>query len=188
LNISNSQHLQNFIAETIANLEQVRLNGVKSEFHFEIDCSNLDNYLNNDIRKSERFADLFKKLKSINGPTLYWIEIISQTEGERIIYAINKFKDAELRTTPALKTGIDYNSRILYVGKVKGVFWGRLIQHLGFFTNPQTQGLQIYHWAKDLSLTVRFNLIELAPGMADLMAVIEYAFAKRLKPLTGKHK
>ena len=89
---------------------------------------------------------------------------------------------------PAIKTTIDYDSRTLYVGKVKGSFWGRLIQHLGFFKVNATQGLQLYYWAKDLSLKLRVNIYVFDNNMADIMPIVEYAFAKRLKPLVGKHK
>ena len=80
------------------------------------------------------------------------------------------------------------DSRILYVGKVKRHFWGRLIQHLGYYKVNRTQGLQLYYWAKELNLNLKVTVIEFEPEMIDLMEVLESALAKKLKPILGKHK
>jgi hypothetical protein len=32
------------------------------------------------------------------------------------------------------------------------------------------------------------NITGISKNMADIMPIVEYAFAKRLKPLVGKHK
>ena len=187
--MTNIEHLQDFITTTISNLEHVRTNGVKKEYSFTIDCSDLDDYNYVDIRNSDKFKSIFDELKNVTGPTLYWIEIVSDTDTKKIIEAINNYKASEKpKATPALKSNIDYNTKTLYVGKVKGTFWGRLIQHLGFFKVNATQGLQLFYWTKHLSLTLRFNILEFDNNMADTMTIIEYAFAGRLHPLIGKHK
>lgn len=87
-----------------------------------------------------------------------------------------------------MKKNINLNSKTLYVGKVKGSFWGRLITHLGFYKVNATQGLQLYYWAKHLSLDLKVHIMEFDNNMADTMPIIEYAFAKQLKPLAGRHK
>lgn len=186
--MTNLEHLQEFIAATIANLENVRINGVKKEFNFSIDSSDLDDYNYSDIRKSAKFESIFEELKKITGPTLYWIEIISDTDTKKIVEALNSYKNSgNAKATPALKSKINYETRTLYVGKVKGSFWGRLIQHLGFFKVKATQGLQLFYWSRDLSLTLKFNILEFDKNMADTMPIIEYSFARRLHPLIGKH-
>lgn len=183
------EYLQEFIDITITNLEHVRDNGVKKEYSFTIDCSDLDDYNYNDIRKSPKFRSIFDELKNANGPTLYWIEIVSDTDSKKVIEALTDYKASDKpKATPALKSNINYDSKTLYVGKVKGTFWGRLIQHLGFFKVNATQGLQLFYWTKKLPLTLQFNTLEFDSNMADTMPIIEYAFAKRLQPLIGKHK
>lgn len=182
-------YLQDFIGTTIKHLEQVRASGLKNELSFIIKCSDLEDSNYVDIRESIKFKPIFDKLIAANGPTLYWFEIVSDTETKNILDALNKYKTTEkAKATPALKKNIDYNSRILYVGKVKRAFWGRLIQHLGFFKVNATQGLQLFYWAKDLSLDLKVNVLEFDNNMADILPIIEYAFAKRLQPLIGKHK
>lgn len=187
--MTNIEYLKDFIGTTISNLEQVRENGVNKELSFTISCSDLEDFNYVDIRKADKFKELFDQLKIASGPTLYWFEIISDVDTQKVIEAINVYKKSEgAKATPALKTKIDFSSKVLYVGKVKGAFWGRLIQHLGFFKVNATQGLQLFYWAKDVNLTLKVNVLEFDPNMADIMPIIEFAFAKRLKPLIGKHK
>jgi len=187
--LTNVEYLQDFIGTTITHLEHIRANGVKKELSFTICCKDLDDFNFVDIRQSEKFKLIFDKLKDASGPTLYWFEIISDTDSKKVIEALNNYKTSEnSKATPALKTTINYDSKTLYVGKVKGAFWGRLIQHLGFFKVNGTQGLQLFYWAKDLSLDLKINILEFDNNMADIVPVVEYAFAKRLQPLAGKHK
>ena len=187
--MTNSEYLKDFIGTTISNLEQVRDNGVKKELSFVISCFDLEDFNYVDIRKADKFKELFDQLRIANGPTLYWFEIISDINPRKVVEALSSCKlSTGAKATPALKTSIDYKSTVLYVGKVKGAFWGRLIQHLGFFKVNATQGLQLFYWAKDICLTLRVNVMEFDPNMADVMPIIEYAFAKRLKPLIGKHE
>jgi hypothetical protein len=174
---------------TITHLEDVRANGVKKELSFTISCRDLDDFNRDDIRQSDKFKQIFNQLKDVNGPTLYWFEIISETDTKKVINALANYKaSANSKATPALKTKINYDSKTLYVGKVKRKFWGRLIQHLGFFKVDATQGLQLFYWAKDLSLDLKINILEFDNNMADIMPVVEYTFAKRFQPLVGKHK
>lgn len=187
--MTNIDYLKDFIGATIKHLEHVRANGVKKELSFIINCSDLEDFNNHDIRQSQKFKPIFDQLVVVTGPTLYWFEIVSETDTKKIIEALNNYKATEKpKATPALKLNINYNSKILYVGKVKGIFWGRLIQHLGFFGVPATQGLQLFNWTKDLSLKINVNVLEFENDMAEIMPIIEYAFAKRLQPLIGKHK
>ena len=187
--MTNVEYLQDFIGTTITHLEHVRAHGVKKELSFIIDCSDLDDYNYADIRDADKFKPIFDQLKNASGPTLYWIEIVSDTDTKKVIEALNIYKASENpKATPALKSTINYDSRTLYVGKVKGTFWGRLIQHLGFFKVNATQGLQLFYWTKELSLTLKVNILEFDNNMADIMPIVEYAFAKRLQPLIGKHK
>jgi len=187
--MTNIKYLHEFIGTTIKHLEQVQRNGVKRELSFEISCSNLEDFNHFDIRQSANFKTMFDELKIANGPTLYWFEIISETDTLSIITELKKYKkNINAKSTPALKNNINYDSRILYVGKVKGAFWGRLIQHLGFFKVNATQGLQLFYWTRSLALTIKVNVIEFDIAMADIMPTIELAFAQRLQPLIGKHK
>lgn len=187
--VTNIDYLQDFIGTTISRLEQVRSDGVKKELSFTINCSDLDDFNYVDIRQSDKFKPIFDQLNSASGPSLYWFEIVSEIDTQKVIKALYDYKASEgPKATPALKSSINYNSKVMYVGKVKGAFWGRLIQHLGFFKVNATQGLQLFYWAKDLSIELKVNVLVFDNNMADIMPIIEYAFAKKLQPLIGKHK
>jgi hypothetical protein len=187
--MTNIEYLQDFIGSTISHLDHIRLNGVRKELSFTISCGDLDDFNFVDIRKSEKFESIFKQLQELSGPTLYWFEIISDTDTKQVVESLKNYKTSkDAKATPALKAKINYDSKVLYVGKVKGTFWGRLIQHLGFFKVNGTQGLQLFYWAKDLSLNLKINIFVFDNNMADIMPIVEYTFAKRLQPLVGKHQ
>lgn len=69
-----SELLSKFLSDTISSLEKVSKEGPASEFIFDIDCSDLKDYLNNNILKSEEYSELFNRLCQMRGPVLYWFE------------------------------------------------------------------------------------------------------------------
>jgi hypothetical protein len=157
--MTDQEFLDNFLYSTIVNLENARSNGSVKELSFEINCSDLEDFNFIDIRQSDKFKVIFDKLMVLRGPTLYWFEIISDIDTRKVIEEFNNYKTGmSSKATPAFKNTLDYDSKTLYVGKVKGTFWGRLIQHLGFFKVNGTQGLQLYYWAKDISLNLRVKI------------------------------
>lgn len=172
------------LSEQASNLPEIKT--------FEIDCSQLKEFLKEDIRYSEEYEELFAKLMPIKAPCLYWYRIISANTSDEIIKSFKEYKNhvERDRNVPALTSekGIDMESRILYVGKFKHGIYGRVIQHLGCFSSPQTQGLQLYYWAKNIGLKLELNVLEFNPEMADILPIVEYAVAKELHPLIGKHK
>ena len=128
----------------------------------------------------------------IKAPCLYWYRIISDNTSIEIINSFKLYSDYETRerSVPALNSdnSIDHKSRVLYVGKVKGGIYGRVIQHLGCFSSARTQGLQLYYWAKKIGLKLELNVFEFDTKMADILPIVEFAVAKELHPLIGKHK
>lgn len=171
-----------------SSLNSVYDNGFKKEFEFEINCESLKDFNNIDIRESIEFKAIFDKLIDLNGPVLYWFEILSEIDNENLRLKLKDYSDTEnSKATPAMKKTFDENSKCLYVGKVKKGVWGRMIQHLGFYKVQRTQGLQLFHWAKELKLRLKVHLYEFEPEMADLISVFEIELAKYKKPIVGKH-
>lgn len=64
--------LNGFLTRTIAVLDKVKNDAVTKEFTFDIDCSDLKDYLNNNILESEEYSELFNRLRQMRGPVLYW--------------------------------------------------------------------------------------------------------------------
>lgn len=184
--------MNNLIRDTTNKLKEslsiVENNGPKTYFQHDFDCSFFQDWNLSDIRYSKEHSDVFDKLGAITGPVVYWFEIISPTTSEVIRKIISDYKYSEgAKSVPALKKKFLKESRVLYVGKVKRNFWGRVIQHLGYYHVKRTQGLQLYHWAKDLGLQVRLHAYEFEPEMEDLVSIFELDFARSLRPITGKH-
>ena len=180
--------LSDFLSDTITSLENLRKNDVCKEFSCIFNCAELEDYINHNITESIQFCELFKELMEIKGPVLYWYEVISNHSNDEIINSLQMYERKQtLRSIPDIYKEYNKNSRILYVGKCKEKFWGRVIQHLGYFNTPTTQGLLLYHWAKELHLEVKLHAFVFTKDIADIIPIVESYFAKRLHPLVGKH-
>lgn len=177
------------ISETFKqSLQAVIDYGVTNSYSFDIDCTTLNDYNNVDIRQANEYKTIFSELEKLQGPVLYWFEIISQNSPKEIRDTIVAYKNTEnKKATPALKTRFDNNSKCLYVGKVKRAFWGRVIQYLGFYKVNATQGLQLFYWGKSINLRVRVHAYEFQPNMVELISIYETELAKKLNPIIGKH-
>ncbi|MFA9188215.1 hypothetical protein AAGV33_09260 [Flavobacterium sp. FBOR7N2.3] len=169
-------------------LQNVSKNGVKRTKEFYINCCELEDYNHIDITNSDKHGKMFIELKEFVGPCLYYFEITSDNLSSEIVSRIRKYSISEnSKSIPAIKSKI-VESKILYVGKVKRHFWGRLIQHLGYYKVNRTQGLQLFYWAKELNLNLKLTVFEFDADMINLMEVLENDLAKHLKPILGKHK
>jgi len=155
---------------------------------YTIDCDILEDYNHNNCTLIEPYkSGLFDKAKKMNGPVLYWFEITEPFNSEVIRNEIINYKLKGIKSVPAMKKTYWEKSNTLYVGKVKRNFWGRIVQHLGYYKTERTQGLQLWHWAKPLKLKVVLHAIAFEPEMEDLVSVLEIKLAKKLRPITGKH-
>ena len=183
-----SKIVKEIAQKEIAAMLRVAEHGCKNVCDFEIDCSDLKDYNLSDIRKSLEHEELFGKLSQISGPVLYVFEIVSETTAKEIVESITAYsKTINSKTIPAIKLSYP-DTKTLYVGKVTKNFWGRVIQHLGFYKVTGTQGLQLFYWARPLKLKLRLTAIEFDNDTSGLMAVFERSLADRLKPILGKHK
>ena len=171
--------------------------GVKHVQEYEINCSDLDErFLTENIRDFSEYELMFKKLAEIEqNPCIYSFELQTNVSPDIIVEKITEFAKNSSKKIPAIKTNYPKDSNFLYVGKVNSCIWGRLITHLGFHTlknggNPissSNHGLQLYFWAKSLSLKIKFKVIPFESDMTDLMEVLERKLAKELNPIIGKH-
>ena len=176
--------IQSLCKEAISPLQNVASNGVKKYFHIDIDCAILPEWY---AKYPNNYKTIFTEYK-VTGPVLYWFEVISGSDFKEIEKRIVSYKlTEEAKALPAIKSRLNYNTKALYVGKVKRDFWGRVVQHLGFYHVKRTQGLQIHHWCSGLDLNLRLHIYEFENDMAGLMPVIENGMAITLQPLLGKH-
>ena len=185
-----NENLKAFTEQAIKSLEYVKTGGAKEYPPFEINCSELEDYnsLGINVLEHPRTKPFYDSLKKIEGPVVYWFKIVSGTDRGKIVSALSKYEGINgHRVIPKIRKSFSVKSDCLYVGKVKRNFYGRVMQHLGYYSTPATQGLQLYYWAKDLHLEIRLHAIEFERDMEDMMPAIEQYFANTLKPLVGKH-
>ena len=160
--------------------------GVKAVHHFHFNIGGMREYLSEDIRTSVEHRGDFERLAAVRGPVVYVFEICPPSSPGAVLAAARAY--AGPRAVPARRSGIDAASPVLYVGKVKKAFWGRVIQHLGFSRAAATQGLQLYHWTCGMALELQLTAFEFEDDMADLLPLVEKVVARELKPLLGKHQ
>lgn len=137
-------------------------------------------------------------------PYIYWFEIKSGFECKKIRSHVSIY-DQEVKNelsrklihaernfygVPAMTSSIkDINSKVLYVGKVKRDLKGRLVPHLGYYhRSPNTQGLQLARWSKDIDLHLEFHYIRLPKELKEIASYLEFKLAKELKPILGRHR
>lgn len=179
-------------------LSNFLITGSRSIQEHEIDCSKLsERFFNEDIRDSDEFRILFEKLKAVqDNPCLYILKIESDTSTNLILTKLKEFGSQTEKVIPKLKTKISESSKVLYVGKANSLVWGRLITHMGFHThknkgNPKASinhGLQLFFWAKEICLKIKYIVIEFEPNMKDMLPILEKKLADKLSPVVGKHK
>lgn len=179
-------HIKEVCLRAAEPLHHVANSGAENVHEFLFDLAVMRDFSSEDIRQSIEYKDDFLRLAAIKGPVVYVFEVVSNTASDLLLQAARN--DSGNRAMPAFKNSVNQTSRILYVGKVKRNFWGRVIQHLGFYKVTATQGLQLFHWAAPLQLRVKLTAFEFRSDMAELLPLIENALAHTLQPLIGKHK
>ena len=179
--------LKSYSEELIVHLSNVMKVGAKEYRIFDFNSSFFKKYDLDKIRDSEVHVACEKKLRSLKGPVIYWFEILSDNKNSEIVNVIRTYKNKNKKAVPALRKSYDIDSKCLYVGKVKNYFWSRVIQHLGYYNEPRTQGLQLFHWADNIDLSLRLHAYEFEKGTENLMGIFELKLAKELKPIIGRH-
>lgn len=151
-----------------------------------------------DLRKHEKFQNIFDELNKKTSSCLYWFEIDSNENCSSLIQLLDKKRKSlkkQLRTVPAKNKNTD--SKVLYVGIRRGGIRkrdgltnisGRILIHLGYYDKGRTQGLQLVHWAVESGFTVQLNVVQFEDGFPnEYLGALEKIMAHKLKPLCGKH-
>lgn len=142
-----------------------------------------------DCREHFLLKPFFDPIKSVESPVVYWMEIISDHSAEQLWKRMQSIKKESQQSFPSIrKKWNDLDSRILYVGKSKTDLSGRMVAHLGYHRNQNTQGLQLCHWANSMKLILTLNYIVLPISFIDTVELFENELARKLKPVFGKHR
>ncbi|OIQ73665.1 hypothetical protein GALL_446940 [mine drainage metagenome] len=170
-------------------LQEASIAGSEQYRSYTIDCDKLEDFDDVNIYIDKQYKEMFDELISFACPIVYWFEIISPVSTEAIVKAISKYKGRTIRKAiPAIHKNPNHGTTVLYVGKVMKGFAGRVVTHLGYYKVTRTQGLQLFHWSKELKLILKLHVYSFKKELAPMMIVIERGVADELKPLLGKHR
>jgi len=147
-----------------------------------------------------KFDYFFRPLDKKTKDCLYWFELESNEKAEKLNKLLNEYRQSNIkgnigyRNIPA--TNKNEKSNVLYVGIRRGNkskktkltnIVGRINQHLGYYKNKNTQGLQLIHFAKDFDFKLTLNVIEIISSNSIYLNIIEKKVANKLQPLCGRH-
>lgn len=147
-----------------------------------------------ELKKAGLAESFFEQLPNDKKPCLYRFEIVGGTSTNEIWDAYAKFQDTQKdfdrdkrRASAAVKKkeNIDFNTRTLYVGKVKRNVGGRMAVHAGYYHVGTTAGLQLWYWAKELQLKLLVHVIEFKEEMGDFVSSLELDYSREHRPLFG---
>ncbi len=185
---------------------RTELDEIKSDyFKFEFNLSHLPDVVeytkNSNIRKHDRFEKIFDTLENLKTNCLYWFSVNSKEEANKLKHLISYNKNflwSEDKTTcralPAENN--NENTTVIYVGVRKGSkakkqkntnISGRMVQHLGYYKEDRTQGLQLAYYTRDLDINMTLHLYSLYNCPDEYLYILEKIFAKKLQPICGKH-
>ena len=187
--MENIKQFQNKIDSAIKELDITQI--INSATSFPISCSDLDEGYDNSKALNSKLNDIKPYLS-----TVYWFEI-TPVDPKELTKRIDRLRqEGKYKVPPTNQKNISDN--ILYVGKVRKNFRGRVLQHLGY-RSPATWSLQLRHWSKDLipNLNISIHYIQFSEGenyppFAEeieniSLAILEQRVAEKLKPILGKH-
>lgn len=147
------------------------------------------------------FKTMFDELQKIKSNCLYWLEVKTVAEAMELKSRIC-VKKKELwsedkkvcRVLPALNK--NENSTVLYVGVRKGSaakkqkitnIAGRIVQHLGYYREGRTQGLQLAYYTRELEVDITLHVYSLHNCPDEYLYILEKIMAKKLRPVCGVH-
>ncbi len=147
-----------------------------------------------------KFDYLFRPLDKRNKDCLYWFELETIEKAIELNNLLNVYRLTNIKGTDGYRnipaTNKNETSNVIYVGIRKGNkskkpkltnIVGRINQHLGYYENQNTQGLQLIHFAKKCDFKLTINVVEIVSTNSDYLNIIEKKVANILKPLCGRH-
>lgn len=197
--------IENEIAKIDDVFESISNDIVNKKMDFYSESFNIKDLPNNNGFKVHpntlpEFNYLFRPLDKKNNDCLYWFELETVEKAIELNNILNKYRlsnikgNAEYRNIPA--TNSNEMSNVLYVGirrksKSKNPnltnIVGRINQHLGYYKNQNTQGLQLIHFAENCDFKLKLNVVEVISSNDIYLNIIEKKVANKLKPLCGRH-
>jgi hypothetical protein len=195
------ENLNNFVSEFKLELDNILGDYKEYEFNSSQLPEVLEYTHDKDIRKHPEFTDMFEAMRAIKLSCLYWFSVNTVEEAKQLKDLIADKKIAlwsedktKCRILPAINK--NDNSTVIYVGVRKGSnaktqqitnIAGRMVQHLGYYREGRTQGLQLAYFARELNIDFKLHFYSLHNCPDEYLYILEKIFAKKLKPICGAH-
>ncbi|WP_405223910.1 hypothetical protein [Dokdonia sp. Asnod1-B02] len=146
------------------------------------------------------FKHILAKLDDYYGDCIYWFETETTEDAIKLDNLLSEYrskkqlKNSGYRAVPTTNK-LAHKDKTFYLGVRKGKpskrgltnIMGRINQHLGYYKNARTQGLQLYHWAKDADVTIIIHCVHFNQDLGPLLYVLEHKLANKLHPHCGRH-
>lgn len=136
----------------------------------------------------EKF-ELLKVIKENNEkPSIYWFEIInkSDSQNEKLWKKFRSSKNIGAGWWTKANNDVEFNTNILYLGKVEKNLFGRLLQHLGI-AHKKTSSLKLRKWFKDFEdVDLKFRYIQFDQDILPYLEDFENIYWRNFKPLLGQ--
>jgi hypothetical protein len=144
------------------------------------------------------FNHRINKLDHFTGDCLYWFETNNKKDAKTLNGLLCKYRSTKgTRSYRAVPTTnkLENKGSVIYVGVRKGKqkkqgltnIMGRINQHLGYYKNQKTQGLQLYDWARDTNIEIALHVVHFDQDLGALLYVLEKKMAHQLRPHCGRH-
>ena len=155
---------------------------------------------NNHPNTHTDFRPIVAKLNEYYEDCLYWFQTESVKDAQKLDQLLCSYRqkrgveNSGYRAVPTTNT-LKNKDKVLYVGVRKGKkskkgltnIMGRINQHLGYYKNSKTQGLQLYHWAKDANVKITIYCVHFEQDLGPLLYVLENKIAQKLQPYCGRN-
>ncbi len=125
-------------------------------------------------------------IESINTRSCLYVFEFQEISAQDVYEAYINIENKD-RNKSGFKSKPDFDTNVLYVGKVKKDLGSRISTHFGY-AHAKTGGLQLKYWAKKLKLKLTIHLIVCDENIGDFINPLELELTKMLKPLIGKSK
>lgn len=175
---------------------KIILNQNFKHFTLELDCAELAETDSESLKKHDLPESLkisfYRKFDSlvenINKKSCIYFFEFENDLAEIINKKYNDFRSSGTdRNLSGIKDNPNFETQILYIGKVKKNLGARLATHFGY-ANSKTGGLQLKFWAKQIGLKLKVNILVFYDNIDDFINPLELELTKDLKPLIGKSK
>lgn len=148
------------------------------------------------VNSEGELVSIFNDLNNIKeNYCLYWFELENEEKANYLTLELNFYRNKKMKKVPA--TNKNKNSNVFYVGIRQGGYTkynnlthitGRICQHLGYYKEPTTQGLQLYEFARNKNYKITIKVVEFKKfNHPKYLNIIEKLVAQKLRPLCGRH-